>query len=121
MYTKIGCTHVCICTYVRQCTVLLKCTYSYLKKYMYLKSFFIQKYPLLIWLCIHFLQSSLEDKEDRTEDGEDTPIGGLHQQQPLATTPLPLLQRGRWRVVLYFLFSPTVTFYVMTEFQYHFS
>ena len=32
--------------------------YLYLSlKYMYLKSFFIQKYPLLIWLCIHFLQS----------------------------------------------------------------
>ncbi len=27
---------------------------------MYLKSFIIQKYPLLIWLCIHFLQPSLK-------------------------------------------------------------
>ena len=78
---------------------------------MYLESFFIQKYPLLIWLCIHFLQPSLEYKEARTRgQGEDATIGGL-QHQPPAILPLPLLQRGRWRVVLYFFcFSPTFTF-----------
>jgi len=41
--------------------------------------------------------------------GEDATIGSLRHQPP-AILPLPLLQRGRWRVVLYFLFSPTVTF-----------
>ena len=48
--------------------------------------------------------------EARTRgQGEDATIGGLHHQPP-AILPLPLLQRGRWRVVLYFLFSPTFTF-----------
>ena len=69
MYTKVGCTHICICTDVRQCTVLSKCTYTYLRKYMCLKSFFIQKYPLLIWLYIHFLQS--QHRERRKPGPED--------------------------------------------------
>ena len=57
-----------------------------------------------------FCSPSLEDEETRTRgQGEDATIGGL-QHQPPAILPLPLLQRGRWRVVLYFLFSPTFTF-----------
>jgi len=111
MYTKIGCTHVCICTDVRQCTVLLKCTYTYLKKYMYLKSFFIQKYPLLTWLCIHFLQSQPRGRgSTRLCAGEDASIDGLLLMVIWPRLPCLNCQRGRWRVVLYFLFSPTFTF-----------
>jgi hypothetical protein len=50
------------------------------KKYMYLKTFFVQKYPLLIWLCIHFLQPSLEVEDSsvkESEDGEGATIGDL--------------------------------------------
>ena len=41
--------------------------------------------------------------------GQGIPVGGLCQR-PLATSPPPLSQRGRWSVVLYFLFPPTFTF-----------
>jgi hypothetical protein len=105
MYTKVGCTHICICTDVRQCTVMLKCTYSYLKKYMYLKSFFIQKYPLLIWLCIHFLQSQPRGHGDK-ERGRR---GRLHQRPPnlpFGHISFSSTLRGRWRVVLYFFCFP---------------
>ena len=92
---------------------------------MYLKSSFIQKYPLLIWLCIHFLQSQPQERGpgqggrglDRGQGGgQDIPVGGLCQR-PLATSPPPLSKRGRWSVVLYiFLFFPNSYFYIMAEF-----
>jgi len=105
MYTKVGCTHICICTDVRQCTVLLKCTYSYLKKYMYLKSFFIQKYPLLIWLCIHFLQPSLEDrKRPGPEAGEDATSSGLHNSFLWPLLPCLYVEEvgGEWSYIFCF-------------------
>jgi len=110
MYTKIGCTHICICTNVRQCTVMLKCTYSYLKKYMYLKSFFIQKispinmamYPLF---AVPASRWRTEQRVGRTTWLVTSTNNSLW---PL----LPFLYSkevgGGWSYI--FLFSPTFTF-----------
>ena len=118
MYTKIGCTHVCICTAVRQCTVLLKCTYTYLEKYMYLKSFFIQQYPLLIWLCIHFLQPSLKvQKRPGPEAGEDATSSGLHHSYLWPLLPCLYFKEvgGEWSYI--FCFPPTLTFISWSSFN----
>ena len=78
---------------------------------MYLKSFFIQKYPLLIWLCIHFLQPSLKgQKRPGPEAGEDATSSGLHHSYLWPLLPCLYFREvgGEWSYI--FLFSPVLTF-----------
>jgi len=111
MYTKIGCTHICICTDARQCTVLLKCTYTYLKKYMYLKSFFIQKVsPINMAMYPLFAVPASRTRKPGPEDRGRTPPSAASNISLRPSFPCLCSKEvgGGWSYI--FLFPPTFIF-----------